>query len=184
MILCGLYGRFRRQGTLEYEVGVFLKGGRPPHPCKPIPIPIPCVRRGGTMVHCVFWLFPGARQPASQPASQPGGGGGGGFQSLPATQPRLGAAPLYASGIQSRARPGHTDHTYCCYRSKSSFLSSKIFLFLGIFLPQSPLSPSSEVTAGQKKPDRKWPSIGTFYLIEKWKSNTQSFPLSQIFSGP
>ena len=21
---------------------------------------------------------------------------------------------LYTSGIQSRARPGHTDHTYCC----------------------------------------------------------------------
>ena len=30
---------------------------------------------------------------ASQPASQ-GGGRGGGFQSLPATQPRLGAAPV------------------------------------------------------------------------------------------
>ena len=41
------------------------------------------------MVHYVFWR-------ASQPASQPGGGGGrgGGFQSLPATQPRLGAAPV------------------------------------------------------------------------------------------
>ena len=50
----GLYGRFRRQGNLEYEVRVFLKGGRPPHPCKPIPIPMPCVRRGGTMVHYVF----------------------------------------------------------------------------------------------------------------------------------
>ena len=60
-----------------------------PHgPCKPIPIPIPCVRRGGTMVHYVFWLFSGGA-PASQPAR--GGGGGGGFQSLPATQPRLGA---------------------------------------------------------------------------------------------
>ena len=42
----------------------------PPHPCKPIPIPIPCMRRGNTMVHYVFWR-------ASQPASQPGGGGGG-----------------------------------------------------------------------------------------------------------
>ena len=50
------------------------------------------------MVHCVFWRFSGGA-PASQPASQPGGGGGGGraggFQSLPATQPRLGATPLY-----------------------------------------------------------------------------------------
>ena len=40
------------------------------------------------MVHYVFWLFSGGA-PANQPASQ----GGGGFQSLPATQPRLGAAP-------------------------------------------------------------------------------------------
>ena len=47
------------------------------------------------MVHYVFWLFSGGA-PASQPASQGGGGGkgGGGFQSLPATQPRLGAAPM------------------------------------------------------------------------------------------
>ena len=82
----GLYGRFRRQGNLEYEVRVFLKGGRPPHPCKPIPIPVPCVRRGGTMVHYVFWLFSGVTT-----ASR--GGGGGGFQSLPTTQPQLGAAP-------------------------------------------------------------------------------------------
>ena len=42
------------------------------------------------MVH-FFWLFFGGR--ASQPASQ-GGGRGGDFQSLPATQPRLGAAPF------------------------------------------------------------------------------------------
>ena len=74
----GLYGRFRRQGNLEYEVRV-LKGGRPPHPCKPIPIPIPCLRRGGTMVHYVFWLFSGGA-PASQPAK---GGGGGGFPKPP-----------------------------------------------------------------------------------------------------
>ena len=39
-----------------------------------------------------FECFPGARQPASQPGG--GGGRGGGFQSLPATQPRLGAAPF------------------------------------------------------------------------------------------
>ena len=43
------------------------------------------------MWHYVFWLSSGGA-PASQPASQRGGGGGGGFQSLPATQPRLGAA--------------------------------------------------------------------------------------------
>ena len=43
------------------------------------------------MVHYVFWLFSGGA-PASQPASQVGGRGGG-FQSLPATQPRLGVAP-------------------------------------------------------------------------------------------
>ena len=42
------------------------------------------------MVHYVFWVFSGGA-PASQPAR--GGGRGGGFQSLPATQPRLGAAP-------------------------------------------------------------------------------------------
>ena len=41
------------------------------------------------MVHYVFWLFSGGA-----PASQLGGGGRGGFQSLLATQPRLGAAPL------------------------------------------------------------------------------------------
>ena len=47
------------------------------------------------MVHYVFWLFSGGA-PASQPASQGGGGRGGGFQSLRATQPRLGAAPYHA----------------------------------------------------------------------------------------
>ena len=40
------------------------------------------------MVHYVFWLFSGGAL-----ASQPALGGGGGFQSLPATKPRLGAAP-------------------------------------------------------------------------------------------
>ena len=39
------------------------------------------------MVHYVFWLFSGGA-PASQPTR-----GGWGFQSLPATQPQLGAAP-------------------------------------------------------------------------------------------
>ena len=42
------------------------------------------------MVHNVFWLFSGGT-PASQPAR---GGEGGGFQGVPTTQPRLGAAPL------------------------------------------------------------------------------------------
>ena len=37
VILCGLYGRFRRQGNLEYEVRVFLKGGRPPPPLQTHP---------------------------------------------------------------------------------------------------------------------------------------------------
>ena len=46
------------------------------------------------MVHYVFWLFSGGA-PTSQPAK--GGGRGGGFQSLPATQPRLGAAPWPAT---------------------------------------------------------------------------------------
>ena len=47
------------------------------------------------------------------------------------------------------------------HRSKSSFFSSKIFLFLGIFLPQSPLPPSSEVTA---LPIRR-PSVPCFFFI-------------------
>ena len=54
------------------------------------------------MVHCVFWRFSGGA-PASQPASQPGRGGGGragGFQSLPASQPRLGATPFFAFAQQ------------------------------------------------------------------------------------
>ena len=48
------------------------------------------------MLHCVFWLFSGGAL-ASQPASQPGGGGG--FQSLPATQPRLGAARVLSFAL-------------------------------------------------------------------------------------
>ena len=51
--------------------GVLERWPTPPHPCKPIPIPIPCVRRGGTMA-MYFGCFPGAHQPASQQ----GGGGG------------------------------------------------------------------------------------------------------------
>ena len=74
----GLYGRFRRQGNLEYEVRVFWKGGRPPHPCKPIPIPMPCVRRGGTTVHYIFWLFSGCAPPIL-----PARGGGGSEVSQP-----------------------------------------------------------------------------------------------------
>ena len=55
------------------------------------------------MVHCVFWLFSGGA-PASQPARGGGGGRGGGFQSLPATQPRLGAAPFQKKVLVQEAR--------------------------------------------------------------------------------
>ena len=71
-----------------------------PHPCKPIPIPIPCMRRGGTVVHYVFWLFSGGA-PARQPAW-----GGGGFQSLPASRPRRGAASFGHNGSTTMG---------CCY---------------------------------------------------------------------
>ena len=46
-----------------------------------------------------FGCFPGARQPASQPRR------GGGFQSLPASQPRLGATPKVV-GVENVAGTG------------------------------------------------------------------------------
>ena len=49
----------------------------------------------GTVVHYIFWPFSGGA-PASQPAT-----GGGGFQSLPTTQPRLGAAPRELPWLQT-----------------------------------------------------------------------------------
>ena len=86
----GLYGRFRRQGNLEYELRVLLKGGRPPPP--PLQThPHTHTMREKTRYNGALRILTVFRGRASQPASQ----GGGGFQSLPATQPRLGAAPMY-----------------------------------------------------------------------------------------
>ena len=56
-----------------------------------------------------FECFPGARQPASQPGG--GGGRGGGFQSLPATQPRLGAAPTHTLTHMLCQMDGHPSTT-------------------------------------------------------------------------
>ena len=88
----GLYGRFRRQGNLEYEVRVFLKGGRPPPALQTHPhTHTMCEKRRYNGALRILAVFQGR---ASQPAGQGGGGRGGGFQSLPATQPQLGAAPF------------------------------------------------------------------------------------------
>ena len=74
---------------------MFLKGGRPPPPLQTHPHTHTMHEKrrynGALRILAVF------RGRASQPASQ--GGGGGGFQSLPATQPRLGAAPLEWSSL-------------------------------------------------------------------------------------
>ena len=68
---------------------MFLKGGRPPPPLQThLNTHTMCEKRrynGALRTLAVF------RGRATQPATQPGGGGG--VQSLPATQPRLGAAP-------------------------------------------------------------------------------------------
>ena len=102
----GLYGRFRRQGNLEYELRVFLKGGRPPPPLQTHPHTHTMREKrrfNGTLR--ILSVFQGR---ASQPASQGGGGGrGGGFQSLPATQPRLGAAPRLGSAESTASRNLH-----------------------------------------------------------------------------
>ena len=90
----GLYGRFRRQGNLEYELRVFLKGGQAPPPLQTHPHTHTMrEKRRFNGALRILSVFHGR---ASQPTSQwgGGGGGGGGFQSLPATQPRLGAAPM------------------------------------------------------------------------------------------
>ena len=72
---------------------MFLKGGRPPPPLQTHPHTHTMHEKrqynGALRILAVF------RGRAGQPASQ--GGGGGGFQSLPATQPRLGAAPTQPS---------------------------------------------------------------------------------------
>ena len=76
----GLYGRFRRQGNLEYELRVFLKGGRPPPPLQTHPHTHTMREKrrfNGTLR--ILSVFQGR---ASQPASQ-GGGGGGGFPKPP-----------------------------------------------------------------------------------------------------
>ena len=91
----GLYRRFRRQGNLEYELRVFLKGGQAPPPLQTHPHTHTMrEKRRFNGALRILSVFQGR---ASQPASQGGGGRGGGFQSLPATQPRLGAAPLVAT---------------------------------------------------------------------------------------
>ena len=77
----GLYGRFRRQGNLEYELRVFLKGGRPPPPLQTHPHTHTMREKrrfNGTLR--ILSVFQGR---ASQPASQGGGGGGGGFPKPP-----------------------------------------------------------------------------------------------------
>ena len=85
---------------------MFLKGGRPPPPLQTHPHTHTMHEKrwynGALRILAVF------RGRASQPASQ-GGGEGGGFQSLPATQPRLGAAPQYVvvSKLFKQWRPTH-----------------------------------------------------------------------------
>ena len=77
----GLYGRFRRQGNLEYELRVFLKGGRPPPPLQTHPHTHTMREKrrfNGTLR--ILSVFQGR---ASQPASQGGGGRGGGFPKPP-----------------------------------------------------------------------------------------------------
>ena len=71
----GLYGRFRRQGNLEYEVRVFLKGGRPPPPLQTHPH-THTMREKRRYNGYVFWLLSGGA-PASQSAR------GGGFPKPP-----------------------------------------------------------------------------------------------------
>ena len=74
-----------------------------------------------------FGCFPGARQPASQP-------GGGGFQSLPATQPRLGAAPIAYKATSQKGMP-------CTPRDPKYGLFSSFSLILAKFPPE-PFPPS------------------------------------------
>ena len=68
----GLYGRFRRQGNLEYELRVFLKGGRPPPPLQTHPHTHTMrEKRRFNGALRILSVFQGR---ASQPASQGGGG--------------------------------------------------------------------------------------------------------------
>ena len=77
----GLYGRFRRQGNLEYELRVFLKGGRPPPPLQTHPHTHTMrEKRRFNGALRILSVFQGR---ASQPASRGGGGEGGGFPKPP-----------------------------------------------------------------------------------------------------
>ena len=93
----GLYGRFRRQGNLEYEVRVFLKGGRPPPPLQTHPHTHTMREKrrynGALRILAVF------RGRASQPASQPGGGGGGGGVPKPPSHPAAARRSSYVDNL-------------------------------------------------------------------------------------